>query len=134
LLIKESYTTPSRETFDVEIAPAPTDGKKYPVVVLIHGNLGLDPPFGKQLRDFTEEISGLGYLAALPSYLPGGRRSLMEAKIAAHVPAVSAAIEHVRKRPDADRTASAWCSSRSAAALRCLTSPPSESPPFYAER
>src|SRR5262249_47784318 len=38
----------------------------------------------------------------LPSYLPGGRGSLMEANIAPHVSAVSAAIEHVRKRPDAD--------------------------------
>src|SRR5215831_12639602 len=102
MLTKESYTTPSGKTFDIEIAPAPADGKKYPLVVLIHGNLGLAPPFGQQLRDFTEEIAGLGYLAALPSYLPGGQGNIMEANIAPHVPAVSAAIEHLRKRPDAD--------------------------------
>lgn len=135
MLIKESYTTPSRETFDVEIAPAPTGGKKYPVVVLIHGNLGLAPPFGTQLRDFTEEIAGLGYLAALPSYLPGGRGSLMETNIAAHVPAVSAAIEHVRKRSDADpdRLALVGFSLGGGIAMSYITTSPAGSVKVFAD-
>jgi carboxymethylenebutenolidase len=67
-MIHESYSVDPTTSFDIDIAPAPADGKKYPVVVLVHGNFGLAAPFGRQLLDFTDEIAALGYLAALPSY------------------------------------------------------------------
>jgi len=100
-MIVESYRTDSGATFDIEIAPAPADGMKYPVVVLIHGNLGLVDPFGRQLRDFTQYIAKLGYLAALPTYYPAGQSRLRDTDIDAHVLALSAAIKHLRGRPDA---------------------------------
>jgi dienelactone hydrolase len=101
-MIGETYTTDSGQTFDIEIAPAPADGKKYPVVVLLHGNLGLVDPFGRQLRDFTQEIADLHYLAALPSYYSPGEQNPRDTDIAVHVPALRAAIKHLRGRPDAD--------------------------------
>src|SRR4051794_8435495 len=101
-MIVEPYTTASGETFDIEIAPAPADGKRYPVVVLIHGNLGLADPFGTQLRKFTEDIAKLGYLAALPAYYPKGHSDRFDTNIPLHMPALTAAIEHLRDRHDAD--------------------------------
>ena len=101
-MIVEPYMTALGETFDIEIAPAPADGKRYPVVVLIHGNLGLADPFGHQLRTFTQDIADLGYLAALPTYYPKGQSNLRDTNIQAHMPALTAAIEHLRGRPDAD--------------------------------
>ena len=74
-MIVEHYTTALGETFDIEIAPAPADGRRYPVVVVIHGNLGLADPFGTQLRKFTEDIAGLGYLAALQPIFRGDIRT-----------------------------------------------------------
>ena len=101
-MIVESYRTDSGATFDIEIAPAPADSKRYPVVVLIHGNLGLADPFGPQLRDFTKDIAKLGYLAALPAYYPTGQSDLRDTDIDAHVPALTAAIKYLRRRTDAD--------------------------------
>jgi carboxymethylenebutenolidase len=102
MLTVESYATDSGESFDIEIAPAPADGKRYPVVVLIHGNLGLANPFGPQLRDFTQEIAKLNYLAALPAYYPSGQSNLRDTNIDSHMPALAAAIKHLRRRSDAD--------------------------------
>ena len=73
-MIIETYRTDLGATFNIDIAPAPADGKRYPVVVLVHGNFGLADPFGAQLRDFTEEVAALGYLAALPTYYNDGLR------------------------------------------------------------
>ena len=98
----KTYTTDLGKTFDIEIAPAPADGKRYPVVVLIHGNLGLANPFGPQLRDFTEDIARLGYLAALPSYYPTGHSDLRDKDIRSHVPALAAAVKYLCARADAD--------------------------------
>jgi dienelactone hydrolase len=100
----KTYTTDSGEKFDIEIAPAPVDGKKYPVVVLVHGNLGLIDPYGTQLRDFTEDIAKLGYLAALPSYYPTGHSDLRDTDIRSHVPALAAAVKYLSGRADADPT------------------------------
>jgi dienelactone hydrolase len=72
------------------------------VVVLIHGNLGLADPFGPQLRDFTEDIARLGYLAALPAYYPTGQSDLRDTDIHAHVPVLTAEIKYFRTRSDAD--------------------------------
>ena len=102
MLLLQTYDAGAGTTFDIEIAPAPTGGKKYPVVVLIHGNLGLRAPFGAQLRDFTDEIASLGYLAALPSYYPAGGANPDDQDIGSHLPALRAAVAHISRRPDAD--------------------------------
>jgi carboxymethylenebutenolidase len=101
-MIVETYSPGPGKILGIEIAPAPADGKSYPVVVLIHGNLGLAAPFGDQLRRFTEEIAALGYVAALPSFYVDGQAHLDDTDIASHVPALTAAIEHLHRRSDAN--------------------------------
>lgn len=100
----ENYKVDSTTSFGIDIAPAPKDGKKYPVVVVIHGNAGLGPIFGDQLREFTKSIATLGYVAALPTYYAGGEGNLKDMNIDSHLPAISAAITHLSNRTDADIT------------------------------
>ena len=102
MLQKESYHVSTTTSFDMEVAAAPNDGRKHPIVVVIHGNLGLVGSIGRQLRDFTEQISKLGYLAALPSFYPSGQSNLFDTDIDSHLPAVTAAIDYLKTRPDAD--------------------------------
>jgi dienelactone hydrolase len=33
---------------------------------LVHGNFGLRPPYGDQIRSFGKSLAALGYMAAVP--------------------------------------------------------------------
>jgi dienelactone hydrolase len=101
MLTPDSYAVDSTTSFEVEIAPAPT-GKKLPLVVVVHGNFGLTAPFGNALRDFTEEIAALGFVAALPTYYKGGVGNPLDSDVRGKVPALTAAIRHLSKRADVD--------------------------------
>lgn len=101
MLTKESYAVDPTTSFDVEIAAAPL-GKKLPLVVVVHGNFGLGAPFGGLLRSFTEELAALGFVAALPTYYPGGAGNPLDSDIAGKLPALTAAIRHLSNRADVD--------------------------------
>jgi carboxymethylenebutenolidase len=103
-MLHETYRLDAKTSFGIDIAAAPSDGKKYPIVVLVHGNFGLGKPFGEALQKFTEEIAALGYLAALPSYYPPGESHPNDVDIDTHVPALVAAVKHLYSRSDADPT------------------------------
>ena len=103
-MIVETFSPSPGTTFNIEITPAAADGKRYPVIVLVHGNFGLSAPFGAQLRDFTKEVADLGYLAALPTYYPDDQPHLTDTDIAGHLPALTAAVAHLSGRSDADLT------------------------------
>jgi Dienelactone hydrolase family len=46
-------------------APA---GKRFPMILLVHGNFGLGPPYGDQIRGFAKDLAGRGYVTAVPQY------------------------------------------------------------------
>ena len=99
----DEFTTSAGDKFNIEIAPAPKDGKKHPVVVLVHGNFGLVGTFGDQLRNFAKEIAGLGYLAALPNLYLDAEPHPTDTDIAGKLPTLKAAIKHLSdNRPDGD--------------------------------
>jgi carboxymethylenebutenolidase len=52
----------------ITIYSAISDTKKYPVVLFLHGNFGLFPPFGEQIQSFAEDFANLGYITAVPQY------------------------------------------------------------------
>lgn len=89
-------------TFPISLFPCPSDGKKYPAVLLVHGNAGLIPPFGNQIRGFAEDLSVLGYFAAVPKYYRDDNPHLTDRT--PHVQTISDAIEDVSGRPGVDRT------------------------------
>lgn len=53
-------------TYKITVNPGPPDGKKYPVILLVHGNFGLGPPYGEQIQSFARDLASLGYLTAVP--------------------------------------------------------------------
>lgn len=103
MTISERYSVGSRQ-FAIHIEAAPADGKRYPIVVLVHGNLGLAAPYGAQLQSFGAEIAEMGYLTAIPSYYEDQKPHMLDDNIDSHVPALAAAIKHLEDRGDADGT------------------------------
>lgn len=87
-------------TYKVTIYPALTVGKKYPVVLLLHGNFGLVSPYGDQIRSFAKDLADQGYLTAVPQYYQDDEPHLTDTnpKVQILVDAISA----VTNRPDAD--------------------------------
>ncbi len=86
--------------YPISLFPCPVDGKRYPAVMLIHGNAGLVPPYGDQIRGFAEDLSKLGYFAAVPQYYQDDAAHLGDTT--PHVRAISDAIADVSKRPEVD--------------------------------
>ena len=101
MLIKESYDVDATTSFDIEIAAAPS-GMKLPLVIVVHGNFGLGAPFGQLLRNFTEQLATLGFVTALPTYYANGRGNPLDNDIAGKLPALTAAFNHLSRRPDVD--------------------------------
>jgi dienelactone hydrolase len=57
-------------THKITIYPAPADGKKYPIIILLHGNFGLVSPYGDQIHSFAKDLASRGYMTAVPQYYP----------------------------------------------------------------
>ena len=64
-MVSETYVS-GGSAYKITVNPAPADGKKHPVILLVHGNFGLGPPYGEQIQSFARDLAGLGYLTAVP--------------------------------------------------------------------
>ena len=64
-MASETYVS-GGSAYKITVNPAPADGKKHPVILLVHGNFGLGPPYGEQIQSFARDLAGLGYLTAVP--------------------------------------------------------------------
>lgn len=87
-------------TYNMTINPAPIDGRKYPVIFLIHGNAGLVAPYGDQIRGFAKDLAALGYLTVVPQYFTDNDSHLEDTS--PHEQTLADAIKAVAARPDAD--------------------------------
>jgi hypothetical protein len=45
--------------YEITVNGVPTGGKKYPIVMFVHGNFGLGVPYGDQIRGFAKHLNGL---------------------------------------------------------------------------
>jgi carboxymethylenebutenolidase len=97
----ETFTSGSN-THKITVYPAPADGEKYPMVLLVHGNFGLGEPYGGQIQNFAKELAELGYLTAVPQYYADDGRRLWDKDPDPHVSTLSAAIDKLAARADAD--------------------------------
>lgn len=50
--------------------------QEVPVVMLIHGNFGLNPPYGDEIRNFALALSSRGYVTAVPQYYADDEKHL----------------------------------------------------------
>jgi dienelactone hydrolase len=88
-------------TYKITVNEVPTGGKKYPVVMFVHGNFGLGAPYGDQIRGFAKNLNDLGYVTAVPQYYADDAAHLTDT--VPHVQTLTDAISAVVARPDADR-------------------------------
>jgi len=63
----ETFTS-NGNTHKITMYPAPADGKSTQIILVLHGNAGLNPPFGSQIHSFAKSLAGLGYVTAVPEY------------------------------------------------------------------
>lgn len=87
-------------TYKITIYPAPSDGKKHPVILLVHGNFGLGAPYGDQIHGFAKDLAGRGYMTAVPQYYQDDSPHLADKS--PHVQTLTDAIATLAKRPEAD--------------------------------
>jgi hypothetical protein len=64
-MANETYNSEA-STYKIFVNPAPADGKKYPVILLVHRDFG--PPYGEQIQSFARDLADLGYLTAVPQH------------------------------------------------------------------
>ena len=100
-MLSETFTS-GPNTYKITVYPAPADGEKHPMILLVHGNLGLVKPYGDQIQNFAKEIAELGYLTAVPQYYPDDDPHLTDQDPNPHVATLSAAIGKLAARADAD--------------------------------
>ena len=93
--------TSKKTVYKITVYPAPSGGKRFPMILLVHGNFGLGMPFGDQIHGFAKELAGRGYLTAVPQYYHDDEPHPFDRE--PHVQTLTDAIAAVAARPDADR-------------------------------
>lgn len=96
---EETFSSAGR-TYKITVYPAPSSGKKYPMIFLIHGNFGLSSPYGNQIQGFAKDLANRGYLTAVPQYYQDNEPHLTDT--VPHVQTLTDAISAVANRSDAD--------------------------------
>jgi dienelactone hydrolase len=78
--------------------PAPAPGKRYPMLLVLHGVSGLDEVYGEEIKQFAKELAAEGYVTAVPELHP------VMAPLPADIvlPKLEAAIAKVAGNPAAD--------------------------------
>ncbi len=90
----------AKTPYKMTIYPATSDGKKHPVILLVHGNYGLGAPYGDQIHGFAKDLAGLGYMTAVPQYYRDDDPHLNDT--VPHDQTLADAIAAVAGRPGAD--------------------------------
>jgi dienelactone hydrolase len=102
----ETYPS-GKHTYTIKVYPGPADGKKHPMILVVHGNAGLNLPFGPQIHRFAEELAAKGYVTAVPRYYvtdpPPPPHIPTDCDAIPHVATLTDAIAYVADRDDADR-------------------------------
>jgi dienelactone hydrolase len=88
------------KSFKITSYPATISGKKFPMVLLVHGNFGVGAPYGDQIRGFAKDLAARGYVTAVPQYYEDDIPHLDD--YVPHVQTLTDAIAAVASRPDAD--------------------------------
>ena len=78
------------------------DGKRYPLVVFLHGNFGLGPPYGALIQAVADGVARQGYVTAVPRYYPDNEPHPTDGDPEPHVLTVAEAIDALAARDDVD--------------------------------
>jgi dienelactone hydrolase len=97
----ETYTS-AGQPYTITIYPGPADGKRHPMIIVVHGNIGLRDPFGEQIHRVAHDLAAEGYVTAVPRYYRTDPVEPTDQNAPAHVPTLADAIAKVAARADAD--------------------------------
>jgi dienelactone hydrolase len=97
----DTYKSGGKE-YKIVVNPGPADGQKYPMVVVLHGNIGLKEPYGHQILNFAKDLSKLGYLTAVPRYYQSDPLEPIDKDPFPHVQKLVDALNYLALRSDAD--------------------------------
>jgi len=87
-------------SYKISVHSPASGGKRFPMILLVHGNSGLGAPYGAQIQSFAKDLAGRGYVAAVPQYYRDDRPHLSDT--VPHDRTLADAVALVAKRPDAD--------------------------------
>jgi dienelactone hydrolase len=65
---------PTNEKLPTDLTPiamdvyVPSAGANWPGVLILHGTLGLEKPFGPDIVSFAEALNKVGFAAVIPHY------------------------------------------------------------------
>jgi carboxymethylenebutenolidase len=86
--------------FKITVDAPRSDGKTYPVVLLVHGNFGLGDPYGGQIHGFAQDLTRLGYVTVVPQYYEDDNPHVDD--VAPHDQTLVDAIAYVAGHADVD--------------------------------
>ena len=86
--------------YKITVYPPPADGRRYPILVFVHGNAGLGGQFGAQIHAFAKRTAAEGYCTAVPQYYVDDEPHLMDAMPKDDV--LADAIDALNVLPDVD--------------------------------
>lgn len=91
-------------THKMTIYPESPYGDKRAVLVVLHGNAGLNPPFAELIHGFAKELAARDYVVAVPQYYANDAQHLTDDNPHPHVQVLSDALAKLAERKDADVT------------------------------
>jgi dienelactone hydrolase len=97
----DTFTSGGTE-YKITIYPVPADGNTHAMILVLHGNAGLNPPFGSQIQSFAKSLAELGYLAAVPQYYHDDLPHVDDGNPLPHVATLSDAIAKVAASSNVD--------------------------------
>jgi len=84
----------------ITMYPAAVYSDKRPIILVLHGNAGLNPPFGEQIQDFAERLAKAGYVTAVPQYYADDNPHIQDDDPHPKVRKLTDAIKKVAERSD----------------------------------
>ena len=88
--------------YKITIYPATAIGKTHAMILVLHGNVGLNPPFGSQIQSCAKSFAELGYVVAVPQYYHDDVPHLDDGNPLPHVATLTDAIAKVAASSNAD--------------------------------
>jgi dienelactone hydrolase len=87
--------------YNITVNGMPTDAKRHPVVVFVHGNFGFGAPYGDQIQGFAKDLDSKGYVTTVPQYYTDAAPHVTDR--IPHVQTLTDAIAAVVARLDVDK-------------------------------
>lgn len=66
--MSDNTFTSAGNSYKITVNPGPSGDKRFPMILLVHGNFGLGRPYGDQIHGSAKDLAARGYVTAVPQY------------------------------------------------------------------